>query len=65
LFSYQDDKSNPSIGKYYIGTNNWPWALQFTETFNYPAEGKAVNEAYAKFGAWAASGGTQFADWYK
>jgi LruC domain-containing protein len=65
LFSYQDDKSNPSIGKYYIGTNNWPWALQFTETFNYPAEGKAVNEAYAKFGAWAASGGTQFTDWYK
>nr|WP_294896829.1 LruC domain-containing protein [uncultured Pedobacter sp.] len=65
LFGYQDDKSNPSTGKYYIGTNNWPWALQFTETFNYPAEGQPVNEAYAKFGAWAASGGTQFTDWYK
>jgi LruC domain-containing protein len=65
LFGYQDDKSNPGIGKYYIGTNNWPWALQFTETFNYPAEGKAVNEAYAKFNSWAASGGTQFTDWYK
>ncbi|WP_017256832.1 LruC domain-containing protein [Pedobacter arcticus] len=65
LFGYQDDRSNASMGNYYIGTNNWPWALQFTEPFTYPAEAKAVNEAYAKFGAWAASGGTQFTDWYK
>ncbi len=65
LFGYQDDRSNAEVGKYYIGTNNWPWALQFTETFNYPAEGKAVNEAYAKFADWAASGGTLFTDWYK
>ncbi|WP_442794219.1 LruC domain-containing protein [Pelobium manganitolerans] len=65
VFGSADDKSSPGIGKYYIGTNNWPWALQFTEPFNYPAEGKAVNDAYAKFGAWAASGGTQFTDWYK
>lgn len=65
LFGYQDDRSKPEIGKYYIGTNNWPWALQFTEQFNYPEEGKAIDEAYAKFGAWAASGGTQFTDWYK
>ncbi len=65
LFGYQDDRSNPTVGKYYIGVNNWPWALQFTEPFNYPAEGKAVNDAFGKFGAWAASGGTEFADWYK
>ncbi|HEX7366728.1 MAG TPA: LruC domain-containing protein [Pelobium sp.] len=65
LFGYEDDRSKKEIGKYYIGTNNWPWALQFTEEFNYPAEGKPVNEAYPKFSAWAASGGTQFTDWYK
>lgn len=65
LFGYQDDKSNPGAGKYYIGTDNWPWALQFTEPFTYPAESKAVNDAYSKFGAWAASGGTKFNDWYK
>lgn len=65
LFGYEDDRSKQEIGKYYIGINNWPWALQFTEQFNYPLEGQPVNEAYAKFGAWAASGGTQFTDWYK
>lgn len=65
LFGYQDDQSKPEIGKYYIGTNNWPWALHFTEPFNYPAEGKAVNEAYSEFSEWASSGGTLFTDWYK
>ncbi len=65
LFGSDQDRTNPSQGKYYIGENNWPWALSFVEPFNYPAEGQPVNEAYPKFGAWAASGGTQFKDWYK
>jgi LruC domain-containing protein len=65
LFGSDQDRTNLSQGKYYIGENNWPWALSFVEPFNYPAEGQPVNEAYPKFGAWAASGGTQFKDWYK
>ncbi|OAQ38836.1 hypothetical protein A5893_12385 [Pedobacter psychrophilus] len=65
LFGSLQDLSNPAIGKYYIGENNWPWALSFVEPFNYPTEGKPVNLAYPNFSAWAASGGTQFKDWYK
>ncbi|MFC5285183.1 LruC domain-containing protein [Pedobacter alpinus] len=65
LFGFQDDLSNPSAGRYYIGTNNWPWALQFTEPFNPPAEGIAIDQVYSKFGAWASSGGSSFTDWYK
>jgi LruC domain-containing protein len=65
LFGSLQDLSNPAQGKYYIGENNWPWALSFVEPFNYPSEGQAVNLAYPNFNAWAASGGTQFKDWYK
>lgn len=65
LFGSLQDLSNPATGKYYIGENNWPWALNFVEPFKYPAEGQPVNEAYPNFGAWAASGGTLFKDWYK
>lgn len=65
LFGYQDDLSKPTTGKYYIGTNNWPWALQFTEPFNPPAEGVAIDQVYSRFGAWASSGGSSFTDWYK
>ncbi len=65
LFGSLQDLSNPAKGKYYIGENNWPWALSFVEPFNYPSEGVPVNIAYPNFSAWAASGGTQFKDWYK
>jgi LruC domain-containing protein len=59
------DNSNPGLSKYYLSAENWPWGLSFTETFNYPKEGYAVNEAYLHFGEWATSGGSVFTDWYK
>ena len=65
LFGTYDDKSNANGGLYYIGLNNWPWALQFLETFNYPAETEPIVEKYPRFKDWAASGGTLFKDWYK
>lgn len=65
LFGSGDDLSNPSIGNYYIGENNWPWALHFAETFNYPSEKEAINEKFPLFKDWAASGGNKFLDWYK
>jgi LruC domain-containing protein len=64
LFGQNQDQSNPSIGKFFIGENNWPWAIHFTEPFAFPKEGKAVNTAFLHFGEWAASGGESYPDWY-
>ncbi len=65
LFGSFQDLTNPSQGKYYIGENNWPWAIHFAEPFNFPAEGQAVDEKFTQFKDWANSGGTLFPDWYK
>lgn len=65
LFGTQHDDSNPATNKYYLSAQNWPWAISFIETFNYPKEGAAINEAYLHFADWASSGGSIFTDWYK
>jgi LruC domain-containing protein len=65
LFGSNHDDSNPATNKYYLSSQNWPWALNFLEAFSYPKEGAAINEAYLHFGEWATAGGTIFTDWYK
>ncbi|UEG53328.1 LruC domain-containing protein [Mucilaginibacter daejeonensis] len=64
LFGTDDDASVSTSGKYYISSENWPWAIGFQGTYNYPFELQPVNEAYLHFGEWASSGGTTFTDWY-
>ncbi|HEY0056863.1 MAG TPA: LruC domain-containing protein [Pedobacter sp.] len=65
FFGTADDRTNLSLGKYYLSAENWPWAISFTEHFYYPIEGNGINLAYLHFAEWASSGGTKFADWYK
>ncbi|MFD2160920.1 LruC domain-containing protein [Paradesertivirga mongoliensis] len=64
LFGTMHDNSIPANNKYYLSAENWPWALNFTETFEYPKEGAAINDTYLHFGDWATSGGAVFTDWY-
>ena len=64
LLGQGNDASNPSTGTYYVTKENYPWALNFTESFQYPTEGSAINDAYTYFFKWAASGGTVYKDWY-
>jgi LruC domain-containing protein len=64
LFGTIDDGSVPSSGKYYLSKENYPWAINFASTYNYPVELKPVTEAYLHFAEWALSGGTAFSDWY-
>jgi LruC domain-containing protein len=40
------------------------WGLMIPQTFNYPVERAAINNAYTHFAEWATSGGTSFIDWY-
>lgn len=64
LFGQNQDQSNPAIGRFYIGENNWPWAIHFAEPFAFPKEGKSVDKAFLHFSQWASSGGTSYEDWY-
>ena len=65
LFGTVDDKSNPTLNKYYKTANNLPWAINFVESFDYPKEKIDIIQTYLHFGEWVTSGGTLFTDWYK
>ncbi len=64
LLGQGHDATNPTTGIYYVTKENYPFALNFTESFQYPTEGSAINDAYTYFFKWAASGGTAYKDWY-
>lgn len=64
-FGTEDDRSDPSQGKYYLTSNRLPWTLNLLESFDYPKEKKSINNAYKNFNTWAESGGTTYSDWYK
>ncbi len=64
LLNQGNDATNPAAGIFYVTKENYPWALNFTEPFQYPTEGSAINNAYTHFFEWAGSGGLQFKDWY-
>lgn len=64
LLGQGNDATNPAAGIFYVTKENYPWALNFTENFQYPTEGTAINEAYLHFFDWAASGGIKYKDWY-
>jgi len=65
LFNTGDDKSDPSIGKYYKTANNLPWAINIYEEYNYPVEKTSIMDAFLHFATWAQSNGTLYPDWYK
>ncbi|WP_256006468.1 LruC domain-containing protein [Pedobacter deserti] len=64
LFGTGKDKSLPASNKYYLTNDNRPFALNFIGNFEYPIEEANIISAYPHFTAWAASGNTQFKDWY-
>lgn len=64
-FKTGQDNTIPGQGKYYKTTSNLPYGLSFSETFEYPIEGKTISVAYPRFVAWAQSGGTNYTNWYK
>jgi LruC domain-containing protein len=64
-FGTQDDTSDPAIGRYYKTANNLPWAINIVYDFVWPLENREITQGYLKFGEWAESGGSLYADWYK
>jgi LruC domain-containing protein len=64
LFGTNDDTSVPALGKYYLSSANWPWAINYTTPFVYPLEGINITTAYLHFADWAGSAGLSYTDWY-
>jgi LruC domain-containing protein len=48
----------------FLDDNGFPWMLEVPFNWRYPLETRDVAGAYSKFENWAASHGTQDADWY-
>ncbi|OOQ56705.1 LruC domain-containing protein [Mucilaginibacter pedocola] len=64
LFSTLQDNTNTGLNRTYKSKNAWPYALNFSEQFDYPVEGSAINKSYNYFLQWAKSGGSLHKDWY-
>lgn len=65
LFSTGQDLTNIAKNKYYVASNNMPFAILIPESFAYPVEKAGIGSAYTKFSSWASSYGTQYSDWYQ
>jgi LruC domain-containing protein len=65
LFGTSADRSVPANGKYYVTSNNIPWAIHIPEAFAWPKEKVDILKVYNHFEDWAESNGLEYADWYK
>ena len=62
---FQTGDDNTGNGRYYQTKKLLPWAINITQTFNYPIEKISVNKAFLKFNQWAESNGVKYIDWYQ
>ncbi len=65
LFGNVDDDSDPGSGRYYVTTNNLPWAIDVPSSFDWPKEKVDISWTYHYFVQWAESLGTTYTDWYE
>ncbi len=64
-FGQFDDDSSIAEGRYFVTSNNLPWAINIAEGFDWVIEFQDITGAYNWFADWAESGGTANNDWYK
>jgi len=64
FYEQADDRSDPSISKYYRTDGNLPWGIIIPSTWNHPSEYIDVSVAYPDFAEWAVSGGSSKPTWY-
>ena len=64
LFGTSFDATNFASEYYYKTSNGLPWAINLSESFDFPKEGTPIDEAYLHFSIWATSGGISNKDWY-
>ncbi|MBC34578.1 MAG: hypothetical protein CL663_02450 [Bacteroidetes bacterium] len=64
MFGTIDDDSDPGSNRYYVTTNNLPWAIDIPSSFDWPKEKIEISQAYLNFVDWAESLGLEHEDWY-
>ncbi|MCF8387249.1 MAG: LruC domain-containing protein [Bacteroidales bacterium] len=63
-FGTMNDNTNPNLGIYYKTSNNLPWGLRISQSFDYTREKATIISAYLHFAEWAESSGSLYPDWY-
>jgi len=63
-FGTSADATDVNAGFTYKTLNGLPWAIDISESFDYPIEFSPINEAYLYFSSWATSGGSVYKSWY-
>ena len=72
-FGTEDDKSDPSQKKYYVGAGDYPFAFKLAgvgidafkdNILKLENERKRIDEFFPKFIGWSTSNGTKNKDWY-
>ena len=64
-FGQSEDDSSVGTGRYFVTSDNLPWAINIAEEFDWVIEFQDITGAYTHFAEWAQSGGDNYADWYK
>lgn len=64
LFGTYNDKSQPSLSRFYVSDAEMPWGILIPGEFKYPAERLSIVNYYPNFLQWAKSFGAEFPDWY-
>ncbi len=65
LLGQWEDNSSAAVGRYFVTSDNLPWAINIAEGFDWVIEFQDITGAYNHFAEWAQSGGTNYQDWYK
>ena len=64
FFGTGEDVTDLTNSISYVTATGLPWMMNVPANFSYVAEREDFTQAYLKFAAWAASGGTTNMDWY-
>jgi LruC domain-containing protein len=59
------DDSQATAGRYYVTHNNLPWALDISDSYDYPVEKSEITQVYTKFVPWVEAGGQTNYDWFQ
>ncbi|MFA7081475.1 MAG: LruC domain-containing protein [Bacteroidales bacterium] len=64
LFGTGHDKSNESLGLYYVSDQKFPFAIHIPTTYLVPSEMMRIDAFYPRFNDWVNSFGANNTDWY-
>jgi LruC domain-containing protein len=63
-FGQNQDRTNPSTGKYFKTADNLPWGINVDSSIPFATEKTDISEAYLNFIDWATSGGASSINWF-